>query len=49
MKMVLADIIIWINDETSCYARDDGSNHILLDGTLSVAEIKELARMLEDL
>jgi len=46
--MELADIIIWLIEEVGCYANDDGNDHIYIDGSLSIGEIKELTRKLEE-
>ena len=47
--MTKDEIINWVMESTSCYAEDGGSEGILIDGTLYYHEIKELARMVEEL
>ena len=51
--MELIDVAEWINKNTGAWARhdvkEDGYNHIYIDGALSIAEIKALARAVEDM
>ena len=47
--MTKNEIINWVMENTSCYAEDGGATGILIDGTLYYHEIKELARMVEEL
>ena len=47
--MTKDEIINWVMESTSCYVEDGGSDGILIDGTLYYHEIKELARMVDEL
>ena len=46
--MTKEDIVRWLNNETSCYAQDNGNNAILVDGILYPVDICKLAEMIKE-